>query len=1791
MIWEAANVKHDPLTQSEGSRNKPSETVEAALSRLTRAYNVAMTCVGALHRAHSMALQSALHPETQQELHRVAMAARTTLEQIILIDPLIADQYGSTWLQTVRDLANKNYHTFGFAIETRPKAANVKSSSHQTTVREIAYLALINYADLLMACQSQAPKQNHLQEQQPQVLDQGVVTTLSLIQWESEDNVQLALVALCDASDLDDSDPVMWLKLACAARALSKQSTPPYLFQRLERHALERGSIALPDHLPPNRLISKALQETQNVPDVYPDLIAPRPETNKLVLDLPRYSWSILGRLLIRACCMGILDNETNVLGAPLIVMTISPMLVLPPTALATICTFLENKSIWRFEATCRGLSASIVSARTSLERRETMKTLSIIHNSDQGRLEPDEHEMTDQEPVMNPSPVRANEAQTVANERARARSSKRVQSQLITSGKRAERESKRKSVKFCLLASVLNCTGDSDVYRNMLSQPLDWDTLGGFVPSRTNEESGKQTHKVGDSRQQAEERLGDSCLTAFINHWSESNSGPFDVLEVFVSHVAMNASEVFSSDASDSMILSNMFLECIALLSQRSGHGYKLDQCWLGPPIRGSTTLAERVRYLSVNLLNAELRLRRCEDNDFEVTDFDCDANVTTLLLPALLCGVSLTVLDKSCKISNALIAIKARCHWFAAGYYLWRSRTSYCVRDSKEAESLALEQIDQVLASICRPSSSPAANISTPHLTSPRRSDAVWRNLSESELHRFRDEIQAAAVVSNARQRFQEKVETISALWETLDSQPLQVEDLTGLSDIGKELSERYDLSLTSARTRFEELIDDFLITCNHELVVFLHKDHQAVSCRSYWGNLWDLIPLGTPGIAGLTNISHPSILTIFCSCLQAAPGGTSLVLTILTRVIQILLQQQALLLSKLSHLDVKRRGLANAELSDDDSISDNGLDCGDLSSGIHHRNTDENKILLIGVLVDFVMHKIADYYQNNLVEDGTKNMTMSHELSLAVHLALGFVADWYTRLFNNRTLAQHLSLDAKLFFRIHSLVEAYRGSFCAGNTSSLDKVYFTGMVRVIITQQSAISVLLQLSKGNRMGRAVRQRACMTRANLISIVGAEIGRLLSLSPITIVGSKITHCGLLVSLADRETPHGEEVSGFHSSLIVSFVESLLWLWSSVVGSDPSLGGATSLERMIAEELSTPLAVIITSLCGAGLSIVTHKPEGLDTGEIMQNQLCLREFFDSDASINEYDSDKGDGCALTGHSTVLQCVSQAVQCIAVVFARVNERTLLSFEPKFDCGQEHGMLLPLVVTRVLSSLADLLLVECSNDKSRSSLWAEEYPFGTRTTGLLLDATLHKAYRLLYGFTISSSSKESSHTSDDQLSTKSRPECPDAAAQLYRCILRTYKNSRKSPPKSALQCVASSLPPVVETLSIQSVRNFVFFANKESFLSCDVRDVVSKAKGWTSLFDELNSSLHNYSKESEDHNQDDMMKVRRGIYRELAKGPLPPLSSGTVDSSHKGEESNTDERFVAAQNEQSLSRKFHCILDDLSFGHTANAEGWAGAAQCLQLKANLIADRIGYSKGFSRSLNFIVPTNQESSEESLTLPELLKRQEQDYCFKKKGWVPFIGNDLSLFVDYSWTSFKSLTTCFQNLSPKESDPLELQVLLQLKKLIENSDFVAWQQALGGMFVEGLRRMATKCLLTALFVLDFKSNHVPDDEVLKSEIFESLGTLQYSQLMGNQVYGYPMQVLTDFKKRDISNTARLCFETALVTVNSTGDADDESQITWDLQFMIGKVRQLCKLTESNAVNLTLPLLLQIVP
>ena len=567
MKWEAANVDKTKVILDESGRSnegrKSSETVEAALARLTKAYSTVISCVGILHKLHAnVEKEPEKKGDIEEQCKRVAHAARETLEKAILTDPLISIN-APTWLQAAKDLEKSNSERWSFATKQRPAPPVLSSASHKSTVRELAYLSLQNYADLLVAANQSTNQTSSL------LLERGVVKSLPLIGWNDENDQRLALVALCDASELDSSDPVLWLKLACAARRLSRWigHGEALEYRRLERHAIERGMTALPPDVPPNRSILRAMKEHKDLNVVYSEKLMEDEPVDPITMDLPRYSWSILGRMLMRACRERTKQVE----------LKISPMLVLPPRSLGTICSFLQNTDIWKFEASCRALSVSIISARALLERRRAIKPQneggSKGKEEEKNKEKPNgeggqkAHEANQEESKQDEeTKTQESKEQHQAREQARSsRSSKRVRSQIITSGKKAERQAKRNSVTFCMLAATLNILSDSKAYkesstyteqdwRRLFNQRL---SLVSFQPSDARRRGAVQADAVA-----LDSRLSASCMTAFIDRWSKKNSGPFDLLKRYIAHVALNVEDVFGSDQ-DSIALASFVTDC----------------------------------------------------------------------------------------------------------------------------------------------------------------------------------------------------------------------------------------------------------------------------------------------------------------------------------------------------------------------------------------------------------------------------------------------------------------------------------------------------------------------------------------------------------------------------------------------------------------------------------------------------------------------------------------------------------------------------------------------------------------------------------------------------------------------------------------------------------------------------------------------------------------------------------------------------------------------------------------------------------------------------------------------------------------------------------------------------------------------------------------------------------------------------------------------------------------------------------------------------------------------------
>lgn len=672
MRWEAANVArrhpnpHDdaiadePSTLGNTQRRRSTETAEAALARLTKAYSVAMTCVGALHRASSAlykstTLEKELDPsnsatQQKQQLERVAGAARTALENAVLLDPLIL-AHAPTFYKTIRKIAEEDPSTtlptaserrWGAVLDapSRPAPPVLTSSAHRSTVRQLAYLSLVNYSDLLLSsCACCHRRRRHgIQDNSTShtILDKGVTPRLKILQqtnhsgdcccWSGEAEAvtqRLALVALCDSSELDGSDPSLWLKLACTARSLgrvvvlAKNGDNAFLnikggvknhargiwqYRRLERHALERGISALPEGVPPNRTIVRALNELNQAeaPENYfSKLIESHNDTTtKLLLDLPRYSWSVLGRMLMRACREGAAyrfditpgrkheqRKGEKIFGSPRISLRISPMLALPPSVLGTICQFLEERYIWRFEATCRALSVSLMSARALMEQAH--------HNNSMTARKDRNLSDTEMEVTHNPTESTNEKSETKDKNNKGGdhrdaprqeqpmrsyRTSKRVMSQLITSGKMAERKSKRASVEFCFLASVLSCSEDDLDYLTQSKGQILWEnsllasdgsiqvpygSLG--LGSSLTTANARSSAQEMQSRQQneARERSGEASLVFFTERWSCRNSGPIDVLSKFLAHIALNVEDVFANASEDMMGLSSCVTDC----------------------------------------------------------------------------------------------------------------------------------------------------------------------------------------------------------------------------------------------------------------------------------------------------------------------------------------------------------------------------------------------------------------------------------------------------------------------------------------------------------------------------------------------------------------------------------------------------------------------------------------------------------------------------------------------------------------------------------------------------------------------------------------------------------------------------------------------------------------------------------------------------------------------------------------------------------------------------------------------------------------------------------------------------------------------------------------------------------------------------------------------------------------------------------------------------------------------------------------------------------------------------
>jgi len=1623
--------------------------------------------------------------------------------------------------------------------------------------------------------------------------------------------------------------PTLWLKLACVARRLGRvlavtnsnddeTVAAPFLkHRRLEKHALERAVSALPANQPRNRTAVRALEEWHREEEAiseYPPIVSPEPVAQRLVLELPRYSWSTFGRMLLRACREGssytdsmpttgatATKNHGAIFASPNVRVQLSPLLVLPTTVLANVCSFLEASQIWKFETTCRAMSASIISARAVLDNdldasRRNMRRQAAAREEEEAAAaaaaarssEDSNNNNNNNGPptprLPSPAPPQRSRSRGSSTEgdTTNKRVSKRVQSQIITSGKRTERSNRRNSTEYCLLAATLGCSRDDENYRRMLQKAAEKE-------AEANRDIMKQAsvERVSSAKEVALERLSDSSLHNFVERISSYQFiSPFTCLFDFVAHASMHVSEVFSSDPSGSIVMSSCLLDCFDLMARRSNlYSEDITSSWSASPqkVPASANL-DRVKLFAVDLLHAELRLKQCEGEDLVDFGFESNGSFVTVMVPNLLAlsediDQGLSLRHRETESGNDIVwrKLKVRCYWLAANFYLWRGRLSTNLGESREAEEEGLHFIEATRQCLLGGVKGVSQSIVTPHLGSPTRRGQHWQELTVASLITYADEIQASSIVLLAQEQFLEATAKFSGADQ---DETLEKADSDALFSIGESLLHRYDTAVDAADAKHSELIDDFL-------AVYGDKLRGSAGSENLHGWFREII---TPGkvetVRAVLRVSNPCILTILSCCLKTKEGNSARIVKLLVRLVVGLLHLSEGMSARIVQQSGKKKlsdGLSDSD-SDDDSMSDDeSLD----EDGDKPRSADAVRLHQYGLLIQLLLQKIREMFEVELTGEERGILVVSDELISMFKCTLQLCSDWFQCMAQATYDDRSNGDDLAILLQIRSLFRYLTSSIDGSQTESLTRTYLLGLIQITTTQRNVLSIFSR-SKPRAKGRAKRQEMTRRRSDLVAASCCDAGMILSMDRVTILPS---------GEMKRSTLFNDPA--FKDALVsplVLFAEALSWLWKAASSASHSDIGAhlgSYLDSPGRARLRVPVATAIIGLCGSASS-TSYNIFG-DPGHQLTNiagdeGLSLFEFYDSDQSAIEWvsgesdESDKegsenADGDDRRKKENLLRVILHAVHCISCVFAPIDEKEAASFSLVRDYTTSNGPLLPLVVSRVLNHFSFHLLVDfAETETAEKALWSD-YSFGTRTIGQLLDSLLYKAYKSLHGFTLSNISSDSKETTatgtSSALSNKYAPESTHAAVMLYRCVMRAYSNGRKSPPKGALEAISAALPEIEDSGKTRAVRKFLYSANAADTKISRLVSLVLRPASWESTFESVDGfEWIQGNTDNGDDFRDEVLVVRRGLARLIAQGPLPTYQDN-------GEDNNA--RSSSAHAEEELSRKFWAVVDDLCFGKTNDCEGWFKASQCLITKADLIADRLGLAKGFARCQNFTVPERQGIPDESLGMSELVASQEREQRLKEAGWVQTVGEDISIFIHHSWSSFTSLKKCsdkvgefYGALGQTSADGEEVQddsfgarVWHEIHGLFLKNDFVGWQQAWGGLFVSSLRKAAHRCLSIALY-LSYKTKN----ELVVSEIAESLGVSLYSELMGSQEYGYPMQEITLARKRQIAEAALACFERAVRAEKPpkevAGDVSDEDEThdVWDLHFMIGKVR-----------------------
>lgn len=985
-------------------------------------------------------------------------------------------------------------------------------------------------------------------------------------------------------------------------------------------------------------------------------------------------------------------------------------------------------------------------------------------------------------------------------------------------------------------------------------------------------------------------------------------------------------------------------------------------------------------------------------------------DTEVLAFMVPTL---VNFSSAISQSGAGYRFVELECRCNLLASTYYLWLGRNSNDTEVSISADEYGMECLEKALNCLLNDSKQDAGiHINASHLSSSDRKGEHWSMITLDSLSKYRDDLQSSSIVSRARKEF-----IVIQQWAKNNADAavgnFPDDHKTKLLSIGTELLERY-----TSDGKLEEAINDFILSHHHHLIRAGPEDHETKPGEPHWERLWSTVP--SCKAACLRNIaspkpSRPSIIQVLSASLLTLDEKAPLLLTLFSRIASVACVQSQSLHRKGSLND--GRDMQTKEADDDAKCFER--DCVFTAAA--------------SFFVDKMTDILSSYKRVDDMPDAVEGMVVGDCFECIVD---AFIC----------SSNESLPVKTRIAHSISRLVSTlYDYELSAGARRKIEGVYIVSLSKSIVCQRNEFGDLISCATDKRL--KTWQASVSLEADYIALIANEAAGLMSLNPSTVNSDGSIAASHLVDAITSAAVNGTTNPSTDTSLLVHLSYSLLWFWKCMDNN------AEKPESVARTRLLVPISSAIIALCGCyGVSVECTSSKTPDS-----------DYFDTDMSVNgAFLSEEESGKRSKG--VLLRKLYHLVQCISLVIGSVPEKTACEESSSLQGSTDkHGPFMPLVAVRILSSMSNDLFKLFGED-----VWGKEYPYGARSCGATLDHALGSAYRCLYGFGLIDQPPNAYENPKTYA-----PESINAAAQIFRCIQRLYKNVRRSPPSKALEAVASALPPAEESPTKTAICQFLFDSNHPG-LESNTTDLPTGFPAWVIDADKLDTD-----------DNDVVLFIRKGICRELAKGPITHLDS-SQSPSDMDDQGLSEERELTQSHELSLTKKFNAVLDDLCYSPN-NIEGWIVLSECLGFKADIISDRLVTIKESYKSDDFcLTPTSMRESLATKSLEQLKQSQSEEFDQSRENWHPFIGDDLSVYMLHPWSSFASLQSCANEigskLSRESTDPPErsqsdYSCWKEIEKYSEEGDFVTWANSWAGMFVKALRTMkmrgATACFV----------------------------------------------------------------------------------------------------------------------